>query len=112
MVTPSLMIRRTIPVRFVPGKRHMEDHRFLQEAVFSGLGVARIEEPLALVHKPAFGASGLSAALWQMERGELDNYHALRAAGRVSGPLHALLVAYSLAKFARRLTVTRLRRWY
>lgn len=112
MVTPSLMFRRNIPIRFVPGKRHMEDHRFLQDAVFSGLEVARIEETLAVVHKAAFGSAGLSAALWQMERGELDNYRALRAAGRISWLLHPLLVAYSLAKFVRRLMVTWLRRWH
>ena len=110
MVTPSFMYRREIPLRFRAGSRHMEDHRFLQEAVFSGLGVVRLEEALAVVHKAAFGASGLSAALWQMERGELDNYRALRDAGHIRRPMHGVLIAYSLAKFFRRLLVTRLRR--
>ncbi len=104
------MVRRELTLRFHEASRHMEDHRFLQEAVFSGQRVARLEEALAVIHKPAYGSGGLSGELWAMERGELDNYGALRAAGRIGAPLHGLLVAYSLAKFGRRLAVVRLLR--
>ncbi len=110
MVTPSLMVRRALPFRFNPGSRYMEDHRFLQEAVCSGIRVARIEETLAIVHKAAFGESGLSAALWPMERGELGNLKALREAGHIGPIERGLLVAYSLAKFVRRLAITWMRR--
>lgn len=110
MVTPSLMIRRELPLRFNPGSRYMEDHGFLQEAVCSGVRVARIEEALAVIHKAAFGESGLSAALWPMEQGELGNLRTLLAAGHIGRTEHGLLVAYSLAKFARRLVITGMRR--
>ena len=110
MVTPSFIVRRALALRFAGGARHMEDHRLLQEALFSGLRVARLEEVLALVHKPAFGAGGLSAQLWPMERGELENYRALRLAGHIGGPTHAFLAAYSLAKFCRRAAWVGLRR--
>lgn len=110
MVTPSLMVRRDIALRFDGSSRYMEDHRFLQEAVFSGLRVARLEEVLAVVSKPAFGAGGLSARLWPMEQGELDNYRKLRSSGRIGALPHALLAAYSLAKFCRRTALVGLRK--
>lgn len=110
MVTPSFVVRRDAALRFAPGARHMEDHRLLQEALFSGLRVARLEEVLALIHKAPYGAAGLSAQLWPMEQGELENYRALRRAGRIGVPAHALLSAISLAKFCRRLAWVALRR--
>jgi glycosyltransferase involved in cell wall biosynthesis len=110
MVTPSFMVRRELGLRFAAGARHMEDHRLLQEAVFSRLRIARLEEVLALVHKPAFGAAGLSAQLWRMEQGELENYRVLRRAGHISAPTHAFLATYSLAKFCRRAAWVGLRR--
>lgn len=107
MVTPSLMIRRDSAIRFHAGSRHMEDHRLLQEAVFSGVRVARLEEVLAVIQKAAFGVSGLSAELWAMERGELDNYSALRKAGRIGALAHGLLATYSLVKYCRRVAIVR-----
>jgi glycosyltransferase involved in cell wall biosynthesis len=110
MVTPSFMVRRAIERRFHGESRHMEDHRFLQELVFSGARIARLEEPLALIHKAAFGAGGLSAELWSMERAELDNYRALRLGGHIGAFQHGLLACYSLAKYARRCIMVALRR--
>jgi hypothetical protein len=78
--------------------------------VFSGLRVARLKDVLAVVHKPAYGTGGLSAQLWPMECGELDNYRALRRAGQIRPAGHGLLVAFSLAKFCRRLAMVGLRR--
>lgn len=112
MVTPSFMFRRDLRLRFCTGSRHMEDHRFLQEALFSGLRAARLEEALVVVHKPAFGVSGLSAALWQMELGELDNYRALLDAGHIQWATRWSLVIYSMAKFLRRVLITRLRKTF
>ena len=108
MVTPSFMVRRTAASRFDESRRHMEDHQFLQELVFSGAAVARLEETLARIHKAAFGEGGLSAELWAMERGELNNYAALRRAGRIGWLVYVLLVFFSLAKFCRRVVLTRL----
>ena len=109
MVTPSLMVRRASTLRFDEGSRHMEDHRFLQAAVFSGAHVARLEQPLARIHKAAYGTGGLSASLWAMELAELDNYRALRRAGHIGLLSLAFLTAYSLAKHARRVAVVAVR---
>lgn len=110
MVTPSFMIKRAASARFDESRRHMEDHRFIQELVFSGAGVARLEEALTCIHKAAFGEGGLSAELSAMERGELDNYRSLRRAGRIGWFAYVLLMLYSLAKFCRRVVLTRLAR--
>lgn len=110
MVTPSLMVRRACALRFDEGSRYMEDHRFVQAAVFSGARVARLELPLARIHKAAYGAGGLSARLWAMELAELDNYRALRRAGHIGSLLLGFLTVYSLAKYARRVAVVTLRR--
>lgn len=110
MVTPSFMLRRDTPLRFEAHARHMEDHRFLQEAVFRGLRVARLRDVLAVVHKPAYGAAGLSSQLWAMERGELGNYSSLRKSRRIGAVAYGLLVAYSLSKYCRRLVLVGLRR--
>ena len=88
----------------------MEDHRLLQELVYSGARIARLDEPLAQIHKAAFGAGGLSAQLWSMERSELDNYRALRRGGHLGALQHGALACYSLAKFARRCAIVALRR--
>ena len=110
MVTPSIMVRRTVARRFHDDGRHMEDHRFLQEMIFSGARIARLDEPLARIHKAAFGAGGLSADLWAMESAELDNYRALLSTGHIGVPLYAFLASYSLAKYARRRVMVALRR--
>ena len=73
-VTPSVMLRRTIAPRFTPGLRHMEDHRLWLDIVGQGVPVVKLQVELAAVFKPVYGASGLSADMWGMERAELANY--------------------------------------
>jgi glycosyltransferase involved in cell wall biosynthesis len=108
-VTPSFMVRRSVPVRFSEDRRHMEDHRFVQELVFKGMPVARIESRLAVVHKPSVGHSGLSSKLWRMELADLRNYADLRRDGHIRFWTYCLLLSYSLLKFARRAIVAQLR---
>ena len=110
MVTPSLMVRRECGIRFHAQSRYMEDHRFLQDLVFTGSRVARLDEVLAFIPKHAFGDAGLSAQLWGMERAELNNYLALRKAGHIGFTAHNLLALYSLVKFVRRLATIGVRR--
>jgi glycosyltransferase involved in cell wall biosynthesis len=109
-VTPSVMLQRRLKQRFASGKRHMEDHLLWLEIAFSGGRVVRLDQPLALLGKPQFGASGLSAQLWSMELGELDNYARLGATHQISPLLARMLQFYSLLKFARRLIIVAFRR--
>lgn len=109
-ITPSVMVRSDVPLRFHPGKRHMEDHLLWMEIVLSGYPTVRISAPLAVIGKAQFGERGLSAQLWAMERGELHNYRHLRSSGHIGGLAAALLMGYSLAKFGRRLLIVAARR--
>lgn len=109
-VTPSVMVRRDIPIRFHPGKRHMEDHLLWMEIVLNGHVCRKLASRLATVCKPQFGASGLSSHLWAMEKGDLDNYWQLHRKGYIGGTSAFLLALYSLAKFVRRVLIVTFRR--
>jgi glycosyltransferase involved in cell wall biosynthesis len=106
--TPSVMLRRDIPFRFLEGKRCAEDLLLWQQVAFAGLPVVRLESPLAYVHKPLYGAGGLSAQMWRMEMGELHNLAYLFRSGKIGIVLASSSMLYSLAKFIRRLLVTKL----
>lgn len=100
--TPTVMLKRDIPFRFKEGKRFAEDLLLWQLIAFSGLQVARIESPLAYVHKPLFGAGGLSVQLWKMEKGELSNFEFLYRTRKIGLILFFFSVSFSMAKFLRR----------
>jgi hypothetical protein len=104
------MLKRAIAPRFCAGSRHMEDHRLWLEIVGQPLPAVRLEAELAAVYKAAYGASGLSADMWRMERAELANYRYFHDLGKLSMVQLFLLQAYSLVKFLRRLLIVRLLR--
>ena len=97
-VTPSVIVRRDIALRFQAGKRHMEDHLLWIEIAAEGRRVARLNEVLAFTFKAPLGASGLSAHAWEMRKAELANYWILLRAGRLGLAATLALCAYSLAK--------------
>lgn len=104
-VTPSVMLRRNIAQRFAEGMRHMEDHRLWVDIVGAPLAAVKLMVELVAVYKPVYGATGLSAEMWRMERAELENYRHFHRAGRISFGLMRLLQIYSLAKYLRRLVI-------
>lgn len=108
--TPSLIVHRDLPLRFPADRRYGEDYVLLVQAKVAGYRMARIELDLVTLFKPAYGASGLSAAIWEMERGELQTFLKLRRAGAISLPMMIWLVVWSLAKFLRRAMFTGWRR--
>jgi glycosyltransferase involved in cell wall biosynthesis len=100
--TPSVMLRRDLKLRFDTTQRYSEDYLLWCQLVLSGHTAERLSPPLAWLHKPAFGAAGLSGRLWSMELGELMVYRKL-AAMRLVRRLHLLwLLPFSLAKYLRR----------
>jgi glycosyltransferase involved in cell wall biosynthesis len=104
--TPSVMVRRDIPERFPAEKRYSEDyHLWLSIAAAHG-AVYRIEMLLAWYYKAAYGASGLSGALWRMEKGELDSIAMLHRLGKISTLAWGTTSAWSLLKFVRRVLLT------
>ncbi len=108
-VTPSVMVRRALSVRFRAGQRHMEDHLLWMQLALDGHRIARIELALASLYKPHFGASGQSGELRAMEEAELANYSLLRRGGKIGRATCAALQAWSVAKFMRRLALVAIR---
>jgi glycosyltransferase involved in cell wall biosynthesis len=104
-VTPSVMLKRNISMRFAQDVRHMEDHRLWLDIVGEPLPAVKLMVELVAVYKPVYGASGLSADMWRMERAELANYRYLHCKGKISYLSTGLLQAYSLAKYLRRLFI-------
>ena len=104
------MVKRDILFRFQEGKRYAEDFLLWQQIAFSGLQVARIESPLAYVHKGLYGAGGLSAQLWGMEEGELSNFRLLYQDGSIGLFYYFISITFSLIKFFKRLLVVKMKR--
>ncbi len=104
--TPTVMLKREAVLRFPEGLRFSEDY-FLWLALFKvGCHVAFLDLSLAVIHKPAFGVAGQSAALWRMEFGELKALRAAWRRGSVSAALLTATLSWSLLKFLRRLMLT------
>jgi glycosyltransferase involved in cell wall biosynthesis len=104
-VTPSVMVRRDIYQRFAEDHRYMEDYKLWLELVFSEEVVIKLSAELAAIYKSSFGVSGLSAQLWLMEQGELNNYKNLYDKNYVNTLQWLALSLYSLLKFVRRVVI-------
>ncbi len=105
-----MMLKRELPQRFLPGRRHVDDHLLWMQIVCSGHELVRLSPRLAYTYKRPFGESGLSGQLWIMEKSELANYWILRREGAIGFGAAAALSAWSLMKFVRRLALVALRR--
>jgi hypothetical protein len=103
--TPTVMIKNEINNRFIDGKNYAEDFYLWQEISFTGKKIIRLEIPLAFIHKDPFGAGGLSAYMWKMQKGEIENFIFLWRAKKISISLMLLAVIYSFLKFVRRLLI-------
>lgn len=104
-VTPSVMLRRDLPFRFVDGQRHMEDHMLWMMMSAKGVGIVKLNLPLAALYKSAFGASGLSAQLHAMHRAELANYRDLHQLHLITLAQCRALRFYARLKYLRRLGI-------
>lgn len=107
-VTPSVMLQRDIPQRFVEHQRNMEDHMLWLSIVCSGAAVDKLCIPLAAIYKRAYGQAGLSAQLWLMEQADLGNYRRLLVQNYITRLQFLALAAFSVVKFMRRLVLQKL----
>ncbi|MDM7324595.1 MAG: glycosyltransferase family 2 protein [Thermus sp.] len=108
--TPTVLLRRDIPFRFRE-QGLAEDYYLWLKLVLSGTKIALIRKPLAFGYKAAWGEGGLSAKLWQMEKGELSVLLQLCQEGLYARAFFPLLAVWSLAKFVRRLVLWGLRQF-
>lgn len=105
--TSTVMLRRDAQVRFRDNGCLSEDYALWLQLIAAGWRCARHTEVLAFMHKPAFGASGLSAQQWRMQRGELAALIAV--SWRAHRGALALALPVSCLKFCIRLLRTWLR---
>jgi len=106
MRTPTVMLKREAVLNFPEGLHFSEDYYLWLALLKTGSQAAFIDLSLAIIHKPAFGSSGQSAALWQMEIGEFKALQAAWRRGSVSAALFIGALSWSLFKFLRRLLLT------
>jgi hypothetical protein len=101
------MLTRNILERFVEGKRYSEDYLLWTQIIAAHGPAGFIELPLTFLHKPIYGASGLSGNLWAMQKGEIDSLQRLRRASvfQVSQVMGFSVIVLSWLKFIRRLFV-------
>jgi len=104
-VTPSFMVLRNVEVRFMAGRRFMEDHLFLMQIATAGGLVAKGETCLAYIFKPIYGQSGLSSHMYEMQCADVENYRYMNRIGKISLPAYFLFAMYSWVKYFKRLIV-------
>ncbi|MGE5418087.1 MAG: glycosyltransferase family 2 protein [Acidobacteriota bacterium] len=100
--TPSVMLCRELPCRFLAGKRYSEDYLLWLQIVLSGNQAWRLDQPLTYLYKAPFGEAGLSADLWTMEKGELETYQELTRLGLISKTSCLIYKFLSVVKYGRR----------
>lgn len=104
-ITPSIMLKADIPLRFDSANRYVDDHLLWLEIIAHGYKVANLNVKLAFIYKPLYGASGLSAKMWLMEKAELSNYKKLYQKNYLNLFECYFLQFFSIAKFIRRLFI-------
>lgn len=111
--TPSVVIRRTIADRFDSHLRLAEDYLLWMELAAKYGGVNRIDATLTILHKPIYGAGGLSGKTFAMFVSELQAILQIRRRGYI-GPLQTVASwSWSTLKLVRRLPTSFFRtvRW-
>lgn len=110
-VTPisTVVIRQDALRHYFPLTYACEDYWFVAAHVLSGVQAVRMDETLARAHKPAFGASGLSSRLHAMQLGEMRTHFSLWKEGLMRAWEYAPLLAWSLLKYLRRLSIVAFR---
>lgn len=105
--TPSVICRSDVlkHIKFDNYQRFSEDYRLWLLISHSYECLMLNECLVQLNDKPIFGASGLSAQLWEMEKGELSNYQYLLRKSII--PFYSFIGAscWSLCKFLYRLVI-------
>lgn len=107
--TPTLMIKRDINYRFDETMRYVDDHLLLMNIILDDYQAYKIENKLAYVFKPMFGASGLSSNMYQMEKHELLAYTKIFKAKKIGVIKYILTITFSLIKYLRRLIILRMK---
>lgn len=106
--TPTVMLKSDLEFRFESTKRYSEDYLLWLQIICGGYNAMHIDLDLAYLHKASFGSDGLSSQLWKMEKGELNTYRRLCDDKMISWSIVMALDAFSIAKYIRRLIISKL----
>lgn len=87
-----------------------EDYVFVAANVLSGVPAVLLHQVLARAHKEAFGAGGLSGRLHAMQLGEIRARNFLLKEGLMTRAEYAVVMAWSLIKYGRRILIVSGRR--
>lgn len=101
--TRSVMLKANVTQRFKAGRYHGEDYLLWLQICLTGQPCYRFNIPLATSFKAPYGECGLTANLWQMEQGELQNYALITQQGLINPVTRYVISAWSLLKFCKRL---------
>lgn len=108
--TSSVVVLRSIDLRFNVDMRYGEDYHLWLNIISNSLAAVKIDCVLSYYHKPPWGHSGLSASLWKMEISEISNIFSLVKQSRVSFSLALIAFMWSILKFSRRILIAMIRR--
>lgn len=108
-ITPSIMVKRSVSHRFKFDKRYCEDYLLLAEMIMNDRKVVKINIPLVLLFKEAYGVSGLSGNTREMLAGEIEVYNILVKNSNLSIIYSYLLIFWSLIKYTRRAMIIHFR---
>lgn len=105
--TSTVLIKKEVCPEFDSSQRYSEDYKLWLEILFNNHKSGIITSPdLASADKNPYGASGLSANLWLMEKYELKNYLYFLKKGKT---LALFAILFSLIKYLKRLCITSIR---
>jgi hypothetical protein len=108
--TASVVLRRDLPFRFNEDFRRVEDFLLWAQIAFSGHRCARVNQVLAIWHKPNYGAGGLSDDLAAMHRAGTEVRRELVRQGLVNRWEDGIARAFGVLRRSRRNLLMRLRR--
>jgi len=108
--TPSVMLRRDLPFRFDEKFRRVEDFLLWAQIAHSGYRCAKINQALAYLHKPSYGAGGLSGDLEAMRQAGRQVGDELQRLGLVTARERMFTRSVGMIRRARRQMLLMLRR--
>jgi glycosyltransferase involved in cell wall biosynthesis len=100
--TPTVMLRRSIFLRFEDKKYYTEDYLLWLEILLSKCNIYLIKLTLTYLHKPSIGVSGLSKNLNLMRQGEIETFKILSKRKLIKKSTYISLLIYSYIKQLRR----------
>ena len=100
--TPTVMLRKSIFLRFEDYKYYTEDYLLWLEVLLFKFDIYLINLTLTYLHKPSLGVSGLSKNISLMRRGESQTFNTLLKKNLINKIMHKILLIFSFIKQMRR----------